>query len=137
MSKRSHQLTATYRLGEADVADLGADRLMRDRWTITVRRSKHDHPLSWFAFSPPYAYPFPAVIPGNARVLRICPFTLEHPGIERRTPSQLGWRGNTGETDPMSESHETEFWLDTWWPLLVIVFGVTFVSILVSFHPSL
>ena len=35
----------------------------------------------------------------------------------------------------MSASHEQEFWLDRWWPLLVILFGVLFVSILVSFKP--
>jgi len=37
----------------------------------------------------------------------------------------------------MSESHEQEFWLDRWWPLLVILFGVLFVSILVSFKPTI
>ena len=37
----------------------------------------------------------------------------------------------------MSDSEHKEFWLDTWWPLLVIGFGVAFVSILVSFHPVL
>jgi len=25
--------------------------------------------------------------------------------------------------------------LDTWWPVLLILFGVIFVTILVSFHP--
>jgi hypothetical protein len=39
----------------------------------------------------------------------------------------------------MSEQHHThkEFWLDTWWPLLVILFGILFVSILVSFKPMI
>lgn len=37
----------------------------------------------------------------------------------------------------MSATHHKEFWLDTWWPLLVILFGVLFVSILVSFHPTI
>jgi hypothetical protein len=36
----------------------------------------------------------------------------------------------------MSSSTKTEFWLDRWWPLLVILYGVLFVSILVSFHPT-
>jgi hypothetical protein len=36
----------------------------------------------------------------------------------------------------MSASHERGFWLDRWWPLFVILFGVTFVSILVSFKPT-
>jgi hypothetical protein len=36
----------------------------------------------------------------------------------------------------MSEHHHEEAsWLDRWWPLLVIVFGVTFISTLVFFHP--
>jgi hypothetical protein len=33
-------------------------------------------------------------------------------------------------------SSSGEVWLDRWWPLLVILFGVIFVSILVSFHPT-
>ena len=37
----------------------------------------------------------------------------------------------------MSASSEREFWLDRWWPLLVILFGVLFVSVLVSFHPAI
>ena len=34
----------------------------------------------------------------------------------------------------MSVSREP--WVDRWWPLLVIGFGLIFVSILVSFHPT-
>jgi hypothetical protein len=34
----------------------------------------------------------------------------------------------------MSVSRES--WLDRWWPLLVICFGLIFVSMLVSFHPT-
>lgn len=39
----------------------------------------------------------------------------------------------------MSEQHHhpKEFWLDTWWPLLVILFGITFLSILISFKPGI
>jgi len=39
----------------------------------------------------------------------------------------------------MSEHHHDhkEFWLDTWWPLLVILFGITFVTILISFKPTI
>lgn len=33
----------------------------------------------------------------------------------------------------MSASNEK--WLDRWWPLLLILFGVLFVSVLVSFAP--
>jgi len=37
----------------------------------------------------------------------------------------------------MSSSHETETaWLDRWWPLLVITYGVIFLSVLVSFAPA-
>jgi hypothetical protein len=35
----------------------------------------------------------------------------------------------------MSSSNESGPWLDTWWPLLLILFGVTFLTILVSFKP--
>ena len=34
----------------------------------------------------------------------------------------------------MSASSESS-WLDSWWPLLVILFGVIFVTVLVTFHP--
>ena len=34
------------------------------------------------------------------------------------------------------EVHETESWLDRWWPLLLITFGLIFTTILVSFHPT-
>jgi hypothetical protein len=36
----------------------------------------------------------------------------------------------------MSSSHESQPWIDTYWPALVIAFGVLFVSILVSFKPT-
>jgi len=35
----------------------------------------------------------------------------------------------------MSASNEP--WVDRWWPLLVILFGVLFVSILVTFKPTI
>jgi|APThiThiocy_cv2_1041547.scaffolds.fasta_scaffold00055_30 hypothetical protein len=35
----------------------------------------------------------------------------------------------------MSSSNKSESWLDRWFPLLVIVFGLLFVTLLVSFHP--
>lgn len=37
----------------------------------------------------------------------------------------------------MSLATEREPWFDRWWPLLVILFGVIFVSILVSFKPTI
>ena len=33
------------------------------------------------------------------------------------------------------DSHSNEPWIDTWWPLFLIIFGVLFVTLLVSFHP--
>lgn len=35
----------------------------------------------------------------------------------------------------MSSSSHDSVWLDEWWPLLVILFGVIFVAFLVSFKP--
>jgi hypothetical protein len=35
----------------------------------------------------------------------------------------------------MSSSNESSFWLDNGWPLLVILFGVIFVTVLVTFNP--
>lgn len=43
---------------------------------------------------------------------------------------------NEKEKSQMS-SHESEPWIDTWWPVLVITFGVIFVTILVSFNPTI
>jgi len=37
----------------------------------------------------------------------------------------------------MSSSSGSVSWLDSWWPLLVILYGVIFVSILVTFSPTL
>jgi hypothetical protein len=37
----------------------------------------------------------------------------------------------------MSSASESVSWLDRWWPLLVIFYGVIFVSILVTFSPTL
>lgn len=35
----------------------------------------------------------------------------------------------------MSSSNESVFWLDRWWPLLLILFGVAFVTLLTTFAP--
>ncbi len=35
----------------------------------------------------------------------------------------------------MNSSSASESWLERWWPLLVILFGVIFVSVVVSFSP--
>jgi hypothetical protein len=35
----------------------------------------------------------------------------------------------------MSSSNGSGSWLDNWWPLLVILYGVLFVSVLNCFHP--
>jgi len=34
-------------------------------------------------------------------------------------------------------SHHSEPWIDTWWPVLVIAFGIVFVTFLVSFKPTI
>lgn len=36
----------------------------------------------------------------------------------------------------MSSSHKTEHWLDRNWPWVVILYGIIFVTILVSFKPT-
>lgn len=36
----------------------------------------------------------------------------------------------------MSSSNESVHWLDRWWPLLVILFGLLFLTFLVSFSPK-
>lgn len=35
----------------------------------------------------------------------------------------------------MSSSHESEPWIDRYWAVLVILFGLLFVTFLVSFNP--
>jgi hypothetical protein len=37
----------------------------------------------------------------------------------------------------MSSSSESQSWLDRWWLLLLILFGLIFVSILVTFSPTI
>lgn len=36
----------------------------------------------------------------------------------------------------MSSSVESERWLDRWWPLLVIFYGVLFIALICSFSPT-
>lgn len=36
----------------------------------------------------------------------------------------------------MSEHHNHEPWVDTWFPLLVIIFGLIFVTFLTHFNPT-
>jgi hypothetical protein len=36
----------------------------------------------------------------------------------------------------MSSSSESESWMDRWWPLLVILYGVFFITVLVTFSPT-
>ena len=36
----------------------------------------------------------------------------------------------------MSLATSREPWIDTWWPLLLIAFGILFVTFLVSFKPG-
>jgi hypothetical protein len=39
------------------------------------------------------------------------------------------------EDRAMSSSNHSLSWMETWWPLGVILFGLTFLTILVSFNP--
>jgi hypothetical protein len=41
------------------------------------------------------------------------------------------------EDVPMNLASEREVWVERWWPLLVILFGVLFVTCLVSFKPTI
>ena len=34
-------------------------------------------------------------------------------------------------------SHQSASWIDTWWPLFLILFGISFVTLLISFAPTL
>ena len=36
----------------------------------------------------------------------------------------------------MNSHEEKEWWLDTWWPVLVIGFGITCVGILIHWQPA-
>lgn len=36
----------------------------------------------------------------------------------------------------MSATHNSRHFMDTWWPAFLILFGILFVSFLVSFHPA-
>ena len=35
----------------------------------------------------------------------------------------------------MSSSHNSGHWIDTWWPLLLILFGLAFALVLGNFSP--
>jgi len=37
----------------------------------------------------------------------------------------------------MGSSSESISWVDRWWPLLVILYGVLFVTLLVTFSPTI
>jgi hypothetical protein len=56
--------------------------------------------------------------------------------IEHGSGFQLGFESGKKEDVEMSSSSGSESWLDRWWPLLLILFGLTFVSLLVSFFPK-
>jgi hypothetical protein len=44
--------------------------------------------------------------------------------------------GKLAKENVEMSSSSASHWLDRWWPLLVIFFGVLFVSVIVSFHPT-
>ena len=35
----------------------------------------------------------------------------------------------------LDSTSEPGWWLDRWWPLMVILFGILFVAVLVTFNP--
>jgi hypothetical protein len=48
-----------------------------------------------------------------------------------------GWKfTSVKEKVEMSSSSQTESWMDRWWPLLLIVFGLIFVTLLTTFAPT-
>jgi len=57
--------------------------------------------------------------------------------IEIGLGCRLGFEGREKENVAMSSSSESGSWLDRWWQLLVILFGVLFVTMLVSFSPTI
>ena len=57
--------------------------------------------------------------------------------IEHGLGSRLGFGGEKKENVEMSSSTESESWLDRWWPLLLISFGLLFVLVLVTFSPNI
>jgi hypothetical protein len=66
---------------------------------------------------------------------RVRPFAFKRSGRELQL--NLPGRQNqlAGEKFAMSASHEK--WIDRWWPLFLILFGVLFVTVLVSFSPTI
>jgi hypothetical protein len=34
------------------------------------------------------------------------------------------------------DSHNNEPWIDTWWPLFLVLFGLLFVTLLTTFRPA-
>jgi hypothetical protein len=89
------------------------------------------------------SFPLPKSIPHFAG--RALPLPQSHrdakgdPQIEPGVGSRLGFEESFGEIKEdvaMIASSESEGWLDRWWPLLVILYGLIFVTILVTFAPT-
>ena len=55
-------------------------------------------------------------------------------GRRAGTRDEVGFKRRRFE---MSEMHETSSWIDRWFPLLLIVFGLIFTTVLVSFKPTI
>ena len=49
--------------------------------------------------------------------------------------SRVGFVRCKKEMLKMSVSHKSESWVDRWFPLLVIAFGLLFLALLVGFKP--
>jgi hypothetical protein len=56
--------------------------------------------------------------------------------IESNFSSQVRFENKKEEKkENVAMSVSTEPWLDRWWPLLVILYGVMFITLLVTFSP--
>ncbi len=66
--------------------------------------------------------------------------SAQEPGYGvRHEAGEAAGHGSIHETEHgmgHGSGHETGTFLDTWWPLLVILFGVTCFLILALWHPS-
>jgi hypothetical protein len=58
------------------------------------------------------------------------------PRTDLSTPLVLGYDQEV-DKENVEMSSSSEPWLDRWWPLLVILYGVLFVTVLVSFSPTI
>jgi hypothetical protein len=61
---------------------------------------------------------------------------LERGGASQLASKEESQTAGEKKERAMSSSNEQGWSLDRWWPALVILFGLIFVSVLISFKPS-